>query len=445
MLDLIARSSTDLSRSVAYAFFYVLTNVGGVIGPSLALLVREDSGIEYVFLISGIMAIVLAFGALLLPADPGLLAQNRAHVTVGRIVPQVVALLRSGRYVQLLLIFSGFWIMVWQVFYSLPFYVTEVLHASRFELLETVEALVVILVSVPMAALMRRVRSLNAIVLGLIVSALSWQVIGAYRTVTGAALGLAVFALGEAVVIPRFYEYVSTLAPTGQRGTVMGFVSLPIALGSVVAGPLAGYFVEDRLEAGASGAMFSQLTLIGLATAGAMFYFGRGITLTGAGDSILDLAASGLPTTKERVAARRQSCFISYSSKDSRFVNKLHNDLSRAGVKCWFAPEDLRIGDSIRARIEAKILEYDKVLVILSKHSVTSAWVEKEVETAYELERRNATRILTPLTVDNTIFDTGIAWAADIRRTRHVGDFRGWRSATKYSGAFERLLRDLTC
>src|SRR5436189_5614353 len=81
------------------------------------------------------------------------------------------------------------------------------------------------------------------------------------------------------------------------------------------------------------------------------------------------------------------SCFISYSSKDEAFAKRLYADLQSNNVRCWFAPHDLKIGDRYRDRIDESIRLYDKLLLILSKHAVTSSWVEQEVETALEKER----------------------------------------------------------
>jgi len=82
-------------------------------------------------------------------------------------------------------------------------------------------------------------------------------------------------------------------------------------------------------------------------------------------------------------------------------------------------------------------------MVLLSKHSVSSPWVEKEVETAFEKEHREKRIVLFPIRLDDAVMETGEAWAADIRRTRHIGDFRDWKNHDSYKKAFERLLRDL--
>src|SRR5262249_34697844 len=61
------------------------------------------------------------------------------------------------------------------------------------------------------------------------------------------------------------------------------------------------------------------------------------------------------------------SCFISYSSKDQIFAERLHADLQNEGVRCWFAPDDLKIGDKILSNIDESIRKHDKFLLILSQ------------------------------------------------------------------------------
>lgn len=137
------------------------------------------------------------------------------------------------------------------------------------------------------------------------------------------------------------------------------------------------------------------------------------------------------------------TCFISYSSKDEAFVTRLHADLQQRGVRCWFAPEDLKIGDHYHQRIDESIRLYDKLILILSEHAVQSAWVEREVVAAREKEDREQRPVLFPLRLDDAVMDTTKAWAADVRRRWHIGDFTQWKDHDTYQQAFERLLRDL--
>ncbi|MGH2510370.1 MAG: toll/interleukin-1 receptor domain-containing protein, partial [Ktedonobacteraceae bacterium] len=137
------------------------------------------------------------------------------------------------------------------------------------------------------------------------------------------------------------------------------------------------------------------------------------------------------------------SVFISYSADDEDFAQRLHTDLQKHGVNCWFAPHDMRIGDKKRTRVDEFILAQKKLLLILSQSSVKSTWVEKEVETAFDKEEENHSLVLFLIMLDRVILQEKAGWAADIRRQRHIGDFTRWPENAAYQQALERLLRDL--
>ncbi len=136
------------------------------------------------------------------------------------------------------------------------------------------------------------------------------------------------------------------------------------------------------------------------------------------------------------------SCFISYSNKDEMFARRLYADLQEQGVRCWFAPEDMKIGDRIRASIDEAIHLHEKLLLLLSEHALASTWIEDEVEVALEKERRQRV-VLFPVRLDESVINATQPWAAKLRRSRHIGDFSNWTDPKVYQQALERLLRDL--
>ena len=137
------------------------------------------------------------------------------------------------------------------------------------------------------------------------------------------------------------------------------------------------------------------------------------------------------------------SCFISYSSKNQDFADRLYADLQNKGVRCWLATEDLKIGDPFRDVIDQAVRLRDKLLLILSRPALQSEWVKDEVEAAFEEERKKKRQILFPIRIDDGIMRTRKAWAAKLRRQRHIGDFTSWKDHDEYQKAFDRLLRDL--
>lgn len=164
--------------------------------------------------------------------------------------------------------------------------------------------------------------------------------------------------------------------------------------------------------------------------------------LTPASDPSSPAPVSPINTIIDK-ASQYYPCFISYSHKDEAFAQKLYADLQQHGVNCWIATEDIKIGDKLRPTIDRSIRTQDKLLLILSKHSIASDWVEQEVEAALEEESKHKKLKLFPIRLDETVMNTDQAWAATIRRTRLIGNFSQWKDHDAYQQAFERLLRDL--
>jgi hypothetical protein len=155
------------------------------------------------------------------------------------------------------------------------------------------------------------------------------------------------------------------------------------------------------------------------------------------GCGVPDIFIEYLPSLSQQ-PIQFYSCFISYSSQDTAFAERLHADLQTKGVRCWFAPEDMKIGDKIRPTIDQSIRIHDKLLLVLSKHSMASQWVEHEVEHALDLEIERGEVVLFPVRLDQTVVDSKVGWAAKIRRERHIGDFSQWKDRDSYQKAFDR-------
>jgi POT family proton-dependent oligopeptide transporter len=275
----VARTTTPETKSLGYSIYYTLVNIGGALGPILALEVRQSLGIEYVLVTSSITSLACLLGTLIFFREPAREPDEAPPSSFGKVLRDMALVFRNGRFVGFLAIFSGFWIMFWQIFYSLPFYLTEALHFERFELIETVDAWTLILLTVPIAALVRRWRPIRAMTAGFFVASCSWLIIAIFQNLQAVVVAMFVFAVGEGMQAPRFYEYVADLAPREQVGTFMGFAFLPVALGSVIGGTLAGWLVEHFIRGSGgpahAGAMWWVVSGIGFAATIAMVIYDR--------------------------------------------------------------------------------------------------------------------------------------------------------------------------
>ena len=271
----VAKTSTEETRSLGYSIYYTLVNFGGALGPILALQVREGLGIEYVLIMSSLTSFLMLIGTLLFFQEPVERGTGQGR-TLAQVFGEMMLVFRNGRFILFLVIFSGFYIMFWQMFYSLPFYAKEVIHFARFELLETVDAWTIILLTVPATALVKKWRPVTAVAVGLGIASVSWLLIPIKPSASMVVAAIALFAIGEATLAPRFYEYVASLAPKEQVGTYMGFAFLPVAIGSFVAGPLAGWLVAHYIQNGSNPNMIWYiLTAIGSISTIAMIFYNR--------------------------------------------------------------------------------------------------------------------------------------------------------------------------
>ena len=85
-----------------------------------------------------------------------------------------------------------------------------------------------------------------------------------------------------------------------------------------------------------------------------------------------------------------------------------------------------------------------KLLLVLSRHSLASHWVKKEVSVCLELERGEHRPILVSIALDDKTMNLKELWGMPLGSKRHIGDFRRWRTHYYYKTGLERLLRDLT-
>ena len=262
-----ARAAKENVRSVGYSIYYTVVNVGAAIGPLVASFVRTSTGVENVFRVSAVTMVAMAVVTLLFYKEPGRGGEPQVP-SIAQAFRNLVRVLGDFRFVTFLVIFSGFWVVFWQQYISLPLYVrTYVDPNANIDRLLAVEATTVILCTFLVNYATRKIPAFLAIIAGVCISSLSWLFLTLGSGVPYIVAALIVLALGEVVQAPRYYEYISRLAPPGQQGLFMGYSFLPIGIGYLLAGPTAGrllhYFGEVR---GKPEQMWYVVALAGILT-----------------------------------------------------------------------------------------------------------------------------------------------------------------------------------
>lgn len=271
-----ARASQENVRSLGYSIYYTLVNIGGAAGPLTASWVQGHMSVENVFRVAAFSVFIMFFAVLLLFKEPKKAGEVQV-TSIGQTVRNFGTVVSNPKFMLFIAIFSGYWIVYWQEFLSLPIYVHDYVNSNTDTArMLTTGPILVISLTVAVSVMLRKMPAFRAITLGTLISALAWLFLIFHPSVLAAYLTLAVVALGEIVLSPRYYEYVSLLAPSGQQGTYMGFAFLPIGIGAFIGGPLGGALLHHFGEVQHRPALFWWcFTAIGVATAVLLWIYDR--------------------------------------------------------------------------------------------------------------------------------------------------------------------------
>ena len=285
-----ARASKENVRSIGYSIYYTLVNIGGAAGPLYASWAHRHLGVESVYLVAALSVFAMFFFVLLFFREPrkagdapppsvATVARNFCVVLGNyRLILPVIAValaLRFGlwifpsfsvpswiwlgllvlalagvsRFMWFLLIFTGYWVVFWQQYISLPGYIHGYINSQAdVERVLVTDGVTVICLTLVVNFFMRRIPAFQAVILGTLISSLAWLILAFHPTIWGAVLSIFVLALGEITQQPRYYEYIALLAPPGQQGTYMGFAFLPIGIGSLIGGWFGGKLMHHYGE-----------------------------------------------------------------------------------------------------------------------------------------------------------------------------------------------------
>src|SRR6267154_2191559 len=250
--------------------------VGSASGPYIASWAHRHFGVETVFRVCAASVFLMFFAVLIFfrePArDPSAPAQSIANT-----LRNFAVVAGNPRFMLFLLIFTGYWIVFWQQFITLPGYVHGFIDANAdVEMILITDGLSVIALTLLLNHLTRKIPAFTAIILGTLITSLAWVVLAVYPRVWTCYLAIFVLAIGEIIHQPRYYEYISRLAPPDQQGTYMGFAFLPLGIGSLVGGWFGGrvihHFAEVTKQPQLAWCIF---TTIGLITALLLWIYDR--------------------------------------------------------------------------------------------------------------------------------------------------------------------------
>lgn len=271
-----ARASNPNVRSIGYSIYYTLVNIGGALGPFVASFVHRHMSVENVFRVSAASVFLMFFAVVLFFREPRKSNEERTEniVVTVRNFGKVIS---NPKFMLFLLIFSGYWIVYWQEFITLPIYVHDYVDPKAdTESMLSIGPIIVIAFTVVFSVLTQKISAFRAVVLGTFIAMMAFAILAVHTSIWAVYAVLVVIAIGELIQQPRYYDYISRLAPAGQQGTYMGFAFLPLGIGSFLGGPIGGWLLHRFGEVQHRPQLFLwALTAIGLATTLLLWIYDR--------------------------------------------------------------------------------------------------------------------------------------------------------------------------
>ncbi len=267
----LAQSMTKTNSSVGWGLFYWLVNVGGVIGPPFAGYMHATGfsyGVGWKFVFYGSAAITL-LNFLMLTTYPVVESGADKKKNVANVAWDTFKNIWDARLLAIIAIFSGFWMMLYQLWDFMPNFYADWVQSSGFvasngwlpsswvqttsrgmqlkqENAINLNAALIVLCVIPMSFLVRKLRVLTAISIGISIAVLGTIVYGTSPSIYVVFLGILLFSLGEMLTGPKKTEYFALIAPNGKKALYLGYVNIPVAIGGALGAKIVGWFYGEK-------------------------------------------------------------------------------------------------------------------------------------------------------------------------------------------------------
>jgi dipeptide/tripeptide permease len=250
--------------TLAFAIFYMTINIGSLLGRFISWFMRKQYDLSFIFAVGAGFCVIAFLVVLFLYSDPDDKDKlknkvNQARKSVGRILLDMVLVLKNPRFSLFLLVSSGFWFLYNQVYNIVPLYWKRVLETDpAVDIYTTANPFVIVFFQLLITRFFGKLKPVRSIIIGNIIVGISMLVnlipilltnlrheinISAwfleFALPFGSVMGIAtvgLIAFGELFSAARSYEYIGALAPKGKEGLFLGYANLPVAIGALVSG-----------------------------------------------------------------------------------------------------------------------------------------------------------------------------------------------------------------
>ncbi len=275
----IAHVTLEQQRNLAYSIYYWMINLGAFLLPlSVGLFLGTESLFHFVFLVSTVLIGINIAISFFLFKDP---VKSQKLLSVGKAIKRIVPALKDKKFVVLLLIYSGFWFMFAINHAFLPVYMVDFKRMPSWFLvpfLATINPGTIILVGPFLGKLVEKYKSLNMVMLGIVIFSIGLMIVGLSNSPYIFAIGIIIFSMGEFITHPGFIAYVSKIAPKKMVAIYMACIFIATGLGNAVGGFIQGFWYQYfAVDNSMPKIFFALIAVVGMLTLVCFILYNRWI------------------------------------------------------------------------------------------------------------------------------------------------------------------------
>jgi POT family proton-dependent oligopeptide transporter len=286
----IARETNESNSTLGFGIFYWSINLGAFLFPLILVpYIKSNFGWQYVMLASAIGTAAMLIPTLLVYKEP---KKPENTKTIAEVLKGAVMVLTDVRFIGLIVIYSGFWILYFQMFDSVLWYVQKYVDATsvdnfvngifsavginlnwKFDIehVTVINAGTIILLQIVVSNIVKHTKALPTMIAGIAMGTIGMAILAINTNIWVFILGIVIFSIGEMTAHPKFISYVGLIAPEDKKALYLGYAFLYGVLGSFIGGILGAnlyvHFVDNLNQPATLWIIFSMIgvvTIIGL-------------------------------------------------------------------------------------------------------------------------------------------------------------------------------------
>lgn len=286
----IARETDESNSTLGFGIFYWSINLGAFLFPLILVpYIKNTFGWQYVMLASAIATAAMLIPTYLVYKEP---KKPKSAKTLPQVFKEMVMVLTDFKFIGLIVIYSGFWILYFQMFDSVLWYVQKYVDASsvdaavnsflgffglninwKFDIehVTVINAGTIILLQILVSNIVKHTKALPTMIAGIVMGTIGMAILAISTDIWVFIVGIIVFSIGEMTAHPKFISYVGLIAPEDKKALYLGYSFLYGVLGSFIGGILGAnlyvHFVDNLNQPSTLWIIFSLIgvvTIIGL-------------------------------------------------------------------------------------------------------------------------------------------------------------------------------------